>query len=375
MTVVAAILFAAYAAATLTRAALAWVFLLREPPAPQPIDEADVTVLQPILSGDPTLLSGLRATLAASPQARFLWLVDDDDDARVEVEQLALQGGARVLIGPPPCGGESPKAVKLARGLPSVQTRWIAVLDDDTVLPAGGLVRAVAGLRDGDLATGLPLYVAQGGLWSRLLAAAVNGAAILTYPPASLMGQAQTINGMFYVTRTDDLRALGGFEAIRDRLTDDYAMAQLYLRAGRRLLQTPVVHPITTTVRDFPRYCAQIHRWMVFIRRYLRENWSPFTALLIIAPTLAPPLMLLAGAGAGPGWLLAGALLLLAKAVVTAGLRRRFFAARTTVADLALEPLADVLAPFQFVAAMLRPHRLQWRTRRIRMTGDAITYE
>lgn len=63
-----------YAASHGLRLALAW-----QPPTVTTGPAASVTVLQPILSGDPALA----ATLAHGPDqakaARFVWLVDEDD--------------------------------------------------------------------------------------------------------------------------------------------------------------------------------------------------------------------------------------------------------------------------------------------------------
>ena len=39
----------------------------------------------------------------------------------------------------------------------------------------------------------------------------------------------------------------GGFEAILDRVCDDYELAQLYRRAGLRLAQTTITHPASTS--------------------------------------------------------------------------------------------------------------------------------
>ena len=52
------------------------------------IDLSTATIVQPILSGDPDLPAALAENLAALPEARFLWLIDDDDEdaAAIRVE-------------------------------------------------------------------------------------------------------------------------------------------------------------------------------------------------------------------------------------------------------------------------------------------------
>jgi ceramide glucosyltransferase len=366
------VLLAFYAFAAAARIALAAAYLSRKPGAPG--READVTILQPILSGDPALAACLAANLAASPAAQFLWLIDDDDAEAQRIAAALPSAHMRVVLGPPPADGENPKVAKLARAEHLIATPLFAVLDDDTALPAGGLAAAAGALAGGDLVTGLPVYVSEGGLWTRLVAAFVNGSALITYPAAALLGQQRTINGMFYLGRTADLRALGGFGAILGELTDDYAIAKLYLGAAKRIVQSHVIHPIRTTAPELSRYLSIMRRWMIFAMRYMRENASPFTLGLIGAPTLAPLLLVVASALAGAPALGIAVLALLLKAAAMALLRRRFAARSIDIGEIVLEPIADILTPLHLAGALVRPHAFAWRSRRVRMDGDRIGY-
>jgi ceramide glucosyltransferase len=343
-------------------------------PSPKTGRADDVTILQPILSGDPALERCLRANLEANPTAQFLLLVDEDDPTAREIAGRLARPNVRVLIGPPPADGENPKSAKLARALAHVGTPLFAVLDDDTMLPAGGAARAAGVLAQGDLVTGLPFYERGGGFWSDLLAAFVNGAALATYPCAARFGQQRTINGMFYLGRADELRALGGFAAIAGSLTDDYAIAKLYLNAGRRIVQSAIVHPLCTTVTGAAHYASIMRRWMIFALRYVRENRSPFTLGLIGLPTVLAPLIVLAGMiTSWTAFLLAfGALA--AKAAAMAFLRHRFAADRTGIASIGLEMLADLLTPLHLIAALARPNAFRWRSRAMRMDRERIRY-
>lgn len=365
-------LLAVYVTLTAVRFALASAFFAR--PSPPLGDAAQVTVLQPILSGDPTLEACLAANLRNQPNAHFVWLIDDDD---AEAQRLAAKYAApnlTALSGPPPRDGESPKAAKLARGVPLVTTPLFAVLDDDTMLRPGALANAAGALAQGDLVTGLPLYAHRTTFWSALLCSFVNGSALLTYPPAAMLRAQRTINGMFYVGRTEELRALGGFAAIAKELTDDYAMARLYLDAGRTIVQARVIHPIATHVRDGAHYASLMRRWMIFANRYVRENLSPFTLLIIGAPTLLPPLLLLTGALIGWQGALVAALTLGAKAALSARLRLVHAQDAPKLTDILAEIASDLLTPFHLIAALLSPNRLQWRTRAIEMDGAHIRY-
>ena len=148
-------------------------------------DDRDVTIVQPILGGDPNLGATLEATVNRLKTARFLWLVDEDDaeGAAVCERLVAARADGRVTI--LRCGahaqGENPKAHKLVLALPQIETAVFVVLDDDTRLTAAGLRALKAGLASGAaLATGLPRYHAAEGAWSGWLARSPSGAAAST---------------------------------------------------------------------------------------------------------------------------------------------------------------------------------------------------
>jgi ceramide glucosyltransferase len=177
-----------YAALSATRIALAvrnWRGAAgheaTEPPEQNP---GVITVLQPILSGDPALPRVLAENLANQPSARFIWLVDADDPEGLRITAELADGNPRVeVLHCPPCPPlTNPKVFKLALGEPHC-TELVAVLDDDTVLPPGALDRARAALSDADLATGLPWYDSGAGPWNALVAGFVNGNALVTYFP------------------------------------------------------------------------------------------------------------------------------------------------------------------------------------------------
>jgi ceramide glucosyltransferase len=337
----------------------------------------DVTVLQTIRSGDPLLPGLLRENLRNQPQARFVWLVDEDDPAGRAIADAAAPEESRdrieVLVVPPLPQGRSPKVFKLVLGLPRCGD-VLAVLDDDTVLPPGALERAVAALRRGDLVTSVPVYREQGSLWSRLVAAFVNGGSLLTYLPMSRVADPVTINGMFFVTRRAVLESLGGFAAIEDRLCDDYEIARLYRAAGRRIVQSTAVIPLTTTVHGPRAYARIMRRWMVFARQVLGGDLSPGLALLILVPAALPLGALTAAVASGrPVALAAVGAALLVKVMTTALLRRRVPPAPASVGGALLEVVADLLLPFHVLAAAVRPARITWRDRRIDAAGGVLT--
>lgn len=364
------------------RLALALHYLLRARRSEGLVREEDaerVTVLQPILAGDPCLERNLEENLLHHPEAHFVWLVDEDDaEARRIAELLRTRhaerpGGLEILRCPPPPQGRNPKVFKLVRGLEHAHER-VAVLDDDTVLPAGGLARASHALAHGALVTGLPCYRAEGSFWSRLLAAFVNGNALLTYLPILAFRSPVTINGMFYLTARSRLEALGGFAAIEDKLCDDFELAKLYRRAGLPIVQTTIAHPVATTVRGPAEYARILRRWMVFANQLFRESIDPLMMVLVVLPALLPAAWLVAAVPAGP-MAIGGTLgALFAKGVLMAFVRRGWSGRAEAVSAPLLEVPADLLQPLHAAAALVRPSRIRWRSRSIETRAGDVHY-
>lgn len=367
---VALVLALVYVLVSAVRIGVAAVEVRRRGPAQAaPVD--GVTVLQAIRSGDPLLGATLRENLAANPVPRFVWLVDEDDPEGVRTARACAGPNVDVVVTPPLRSG-NPKVVKLVLGLPRAG-ELVAVLDDDTVLPAGALGRAVAALDGADLATGIPVYREQGSVWSRLVAAFVNGSSLLTYLPTTRRRAPVTINGMFYVTRRDVLEDLGGFAAIQDRLCDDYELARLYRAHGRRIAQTAVVHPLATTVPDVAAYLRIMRRWMVFARQVLRRDPSAVLLVGVVGPAVLPFAALVVAAAAG-SWPAALAVLggVVAKAIGTAWLRGRIPEAPASVGGVLAEVVADLLLPLHLVTSLSGRH-VMWRDRALGAQADALT--
>jgi len=309
------------------------------------------TFIQPILSGDPLLEPTLARNLAAHPDAEFIWMVDEDDDEAQRIAALYARPNLRVIIGPAPRNGENPKLAKLVRALPHVMTERLTVLDDDTFLPEP--------LPAGDLVTGLPIFAAKSSIYERLIGGFVNGNALLTYLPAARLNMQGTINGMIYALDTEQLRALGGFAAAGHELTDDYAVARLYLRNGIGITQSCRPAFVVMTVATAAHYVRVMRRWMIFARRYFGDNRS--AVLWISVPTILP----LAGLFTRP---LLCLVILAVKAFTNRAVLWRVTGVKSTPLDLLFECASDLLTPILMVLAFIQPRRLTWRTRNIELS-------
>lgn len=296
-------------------------------------DLADVTVLVAVRSGDPLLPGVLMASVRTLAPARVVLLVDDDDPAGRDAAGAAAAGRPHVEIVacPPPAPGVNPKVHKLA--LADVRTGTVVLLDDDTALPPGGLARLVGALADADLATGVPVYREQGGLWSRLLAAFVNGSALVTYLPLARVGPPVSINGMVVALRRERLVTVGGFDALATATCDDYALARLFRASGMRIAQTAQPALVATTVPTAAAYLRIVRRWLLFAGEVVRRDLSVRLVLLVLLPTALPLVaVVLAVASGHPAVAAAAVAALAVSALVTRALRRRVTAPVTAAA-------------------------------------------
>ena len=342
---------------------------------PTPLESTPVklvSILQPILSGDPSLLRGLEQNLCIKTRypLEFLWLVDEDD---IEAQNICHglleqhpEKQARLILLPLPETHQNPKMVKLIAGARQAQGDVVCVLDDDTRLPDQGLEMCLPhlDLPGVGLAFGLPYYVSFYNFWSQLVAYFVNSHSLMNYVPYAMLTQPVTINGMFYAIRRDVLDVIGGFIGLENILADDFAIAQRMREHGYRLAQTPLRHAISTWVSDPLSYFNLIQRWFIFPResmmRHLKKREQFTFYSIAVLPAFFP-------------WL-AVIITLLSPAFwpVTLGyfVYNYFIFVHINLAYLNdASPwllsyqviLISLLLPFQILAALIAPQRIIWR--------------
>jgi ceramide glucosyltransferase len=348
------------------------VLFFRRVPPPEGRAVQRVSILQPILSGDPTLAEGLDHNLRLPSRyaLEWIWLLDEDDAAaqqicRELVERYPDKDVKRILL-PPPGDRQNPKMVKLIAGAQQARGDVLCVLDDDTRLPDHGLEACLPYLDQpgAGLAFGLPYYVSFGNLWSQLVAYFVNSHNLVTYIPYAMLTQPVTINGMFYAMRREVFEQIGGFAGLEAILADDFAIAQRVRAHGYRLVQTPLRHAISTWV-DRPRsYFHLIQRWFTFPRESMMRHLQGREKAIFYVMTLAPvllPWLALAIPILAPGLWPAALAYFVYNYLVFAGFNRAYLEQASPWAGSYWVVLIPLLLPIQVLAAILAPQRITWR--------------
>lgn len=344
-------------------------------PVPQPMQPVRlVSVLQPILSGDPTLPACLEANLRAQTRyaREFLWLVDEDDAGGLQICQALMarypEQRVQLVPLPPPQARQNPKLVKLLAGMRLAQGDVICVLDDDTRLPDFGFEHCLPYLDEPQtgLVFGLPYYLSFQTLWSQLVACFVNSHSLMTYIPYLQLSAPFTINGMFYCLRTATLAQMGGFAGLESTLADDFAIAQRVRQHGLQLRQTPLVHGISTTVTNARHYFSLLQRWFIFPRESLMRHLKPRELLLLYGTTLLPMFFVWGFVGwlvfAPSVWTLAGLVgYMLYHYLTFAWFNRAYFNHATPWRASGWVSVLQLLLPLQILVALLSPQRILWR--------------
>jgi len=288
-----------------------------EPDASAPRDLADVSVLIPARD-EAAVIARTLAALADQGEGLDVIVIDDqssDDTASICARAAATATGTltvRVLAGTALPNGWAGKLWALEQGFALVGRRYTLLLDADIELAPGTVpaLRRLATQRGTALASVLAqLHCA--GVAERLLTPAFVFFFKLLYPFAlsnDPRRRTAAAAGGCMLVRTDDLRALGGFAAVRGALIDDCALAAALKRAGGATWLG-----MSHSVRSLRSYGLRDFWRMVSRSAFTQLRYS---ALLLVAATvamgvtlLAPPVVLAAAlfAPAAPAWSVAAA--------------------------------------------------------------------
>jgi ceramide glucosyltransferase len=205
-----------------------------------------VSVLKPVKGVDPLFEEAVRSHAAQDyPEFEILFAVSDEDDPAVTVIQRIKSeypGAAiRIVTGrTPAANGKVALLIDAAR---EAKHRILLANDSDILVPPDYLRTVVAPLEDPECALVTCLYRAKAtslaGRWEALGIAADFAPSVLV---AALVGVREFGLGATLVFRAEDLKRIGGFEAIADYLADDYQLAKrLTQLGGRAVISTTIV--------------------------------------------------------------------------------------------------------------------------------------
>ena len=360
------------------------------------IDEKKYTVLQPILSGDPRLEEDLKANLKNTTDMKFIWLVDKSDKVAINTVENILKdknysNRIEVYYLDDVPQELNPKIFKLAQVVDKIKTEYSIILDDDAVIDRKKLDELSVYEKDKSewIATGIPFNYNIKGFYSKLISAFINSNSIFSYFSLSFLKENKTINGMFYILRTDILKKYSAFEEIKYWLCDDLALATYLLSKKVKIIQSTIFCNVRNTVPSLKRYILLMKRWLLFSNVYMKNAFSTKFLFIILLPTLLPTILLFFSFYLGLDYLVMVLNLFIGKIALfhivrifiyqgredeTSSKKSLFtFSPQTT--EILYELLSEFLLPFMLIYTLLTPPVILWRNKKIRVKDGKIHYE
>ncbi|WP_035878476.1 bacteriohopanetetrol glucosamine biosynthesis glycosyltransferase HpnI [Cupriavidus sp. amp6] len=329
--------------------AAAWVSR-RALPAGASSVAVPVSVLKPLCGAEPRLYRNL-ATLCRQRHDQFqlVFGVRAADDPAIDLVarlqrdfpdcDIALVVDARIY-------GSNLKVSNLVNLFALAKHDWLVVADSDIAVPPDYLARVTAPLADAGVGVVTCLYRgrARGGFWSRLGAQFIDEWFAPSVRIAHAGGSRRFAFGATIALRRETLVAIGGFEALADRLADDFWLGELTRRLGLRTVLSDVVVSTDVTEDRLAELWRHELRWLRTIRS-LNPLGFGFAFITFTWPMLALGLWL-----APLPWVVA---------VAVAGVMGRSVLAGNCAAALRA-PLRDALLLAGWAMA-LAGKRVQWR--------------
>ncbi|OFQ61124.1 ceramide glucosyltransferase [Fusobacterium sp. HMSC065F01] len=361
------------------------------------IDENKYTIVQPILSGDPRLEDDLTANLKNTIDIKFIWLVDKSDKIAIQTVENILKNknySNRIEIYylddvPQEI---NPKIFKLEQVVDKIKTEYTIILDDDSVIDRKRLDELSIYEEDKTewIVTGIPFNYNIKGFYSKLISAFINSNSIFSYFSLSFLKENKTINGMFYILRTDILKKYSAFKNIKYWLCDDLALATYLLSKDVKIIQSTIFCNVRNTVPSFKRYILLMKRWLLFSNVYMKNAFSIKFLFIILLPTLLPTVLLFLSFYLGINYLVLTlnffigkvALFYIIRLFIYQGVREEktskksdFIVFSPQTKELLYELLSEFLLPFMLIYTLLTPSVILWRNKKIRVKDGKIHYE
>ncbi|CAE6751297.1 bacteriohopanetetrol glucosamine biosynthesis glycosyltransferase HpnI [Paraburkholderia aspalathi] len=349
-----------------------------------PFTNVGVSVLKPLCGAEPRLYENLR-TFCDQRHGHFqlvLGVSSPDDPAIAVVRRLqaAYPMHDIELAVDTRVHGSNLKVSNLINMAERARHDVIVIADSDIAVEADYLDTVAAPLADPRVGVVTCLYVAQGvgGFWPRVGALFINEWFAPSVRVAHAAGSRRFGFGATLALRRATLERIGGFDALKNCLADDYWLAEHVRALGLSTVLSRVM--VATDVIE-PTFSALWQRETRWLRTIRSVNPLGFAFLFITFPTP----WLLAGAwltgslASGPS----GGVHLWAALVSGAGTAAGFVARmllhlrsarheRTFWHDLPLVPLRDTLLALQWLAGAFGSH-VVWRGARVPVEASAST--
>ena len=327
-----------------------------------------VSVLKPLCGAEPRLYENLSTFCEQThPCYELLFGVSSSADPAIAVVrrlQAAFPSRDIALVVDSRVHGHNLKVSNLINLAARAKHPLIVLADSDIAVAPDYLEAVTAPLADPQVGIVTCLYHAKsvGGFWTRVGAQFINEWFAPSVRIAHAGGSRSFGFGATLALRASVLADIGGFDALKDCLADDYWLAEHTRQRGMTTVLSEVVVDTDVVEPTFHALWLRETRWLRTIRSINPLGFA-FLFITFTAPWLLVGALLTAHAAAGREAVLAASTVLGIAARIALHARASR-AAEEFWRDLPLVPLRDALLAAQWLNAVFGSH-VVWRGARM----------
>ena len=232
-----------------------------------------VTLLKPLHGDEPNLAENLESfrTQDYPGAIQLLIGVQSETDTAIRIVEALRREHPRIdieLIIDPCRHGSNPKIANLINMMPRAKHDIFVLSDSDIGVGRDYLRSVIATLQEPNVGAVSCCYIGKSldNIWSKLSAMGIDYQFLPGVLFGVAMGLAAPCFGSTIAIRKSTLAEIGGFEAFRDVLADDYEIGRAVRARAHRVVFAPVLVSHTCTERTAGELVRHELRWARTIR-------------------------------------------------------------------------------------------------------------
>ena len=335
----------------------------------------EVTIFQPILSGDKFLEEKLSYIYDNLDEAQLIWAINKEDQEAERIVNKIINKNLNKSVYIKKCDdspfNENPKVYKII----STMEKWrkyVVILDDDTIIDIQRLKEIEKKILDKNIVTGIPYYLKSDSFYGNLVRAYVNSNSIYNYFTFAKLKKNKTINGMFYIFKSEKVKSMNFYEKIKFKLCDDYEFAKIAEKNGLGIYQSVIPCKINTEVNSFGELFRLMRRWHIFINHYIKENFDVNIFLFSVVPFMSGIFLILLSIAYKFEVFLLYIFILFINSIFSQKLRRKIFRESEGLKDIILEIFSNILQIFYWISSLIKSDQIIWRKKIIKIKNGEM---